>query len=61
MQFLIRAFLVLIAVVFLLPEPSVASIIFRAGEKAEYVPPGEEAISGNAAEMYQIATEGGKG
>ena len=55
MQFLIRVVFVLIAAVFLVPEPSPASIIFRPGQKAEYVPPGEEAISGNAAEVYQIA------
>src|SRR5215467_9717653 len=55
MQFLIRVVLVLIAVVFLVPEPSGASIIFRPGKKAEYVPPGEEAISGNSAEIYQTA------
>src|SRR5437868_9927569 len=55
MQFLIRVVFVLIAAVFLVPEPSGASIIFRPGQKAEYVPPGEEAISGNAAEVYQIA------
>ena len=55
MQFLIRVVLVLIAVVFFVPEPSGASIIFKPGEKAEYVPPGEEEISGNAAEIYQTA------
>src|SRR6476469_4803154 len=55
MQFLIRLVLVLIAVVFFIPEPSRASIIFKPGQKAEYVPPGEEAISGNAAEIYQTA------
>src|SRR6266850_6245341 len=55
MQFLIRVVLVLIAVVFFVPEPNGASIIFRPGKKAEYVPPGEEAISGNAAEIYQTA------
>ena len=55
MQFFIRVVLVLIAVVFFVPEPSGASIIFRSGKKAEYVPPGEEAISGNAAEIYQTA------
>jgi len=55
MQFLIRAILVLIAVVFFVPEPSGASIVFKPGQKAEYVPPGEEEISGNAAEMYQTA------
>ena len=55
MQFLIRVVLVLSAVVFLVPEQSGASIIFRSGKKAEYVPPGEEEISGNSAEIYQIA------
>jgi len=38
---------------FLLPEPGIASIIFRAGEKAKFVPPGEEEVSGNAAQLYQ--------
>src|SRR6476660_7133234 len=55
MQILIRVVLVLIAVVLFVPEPSKASIIFKPGEKAEYVPPGEEEVSGNAAEMYQTA------
>src|SRR6476646_1612987 len=55
MQILIRVVLVLIAVVLFVPEPSRASIIFKPGQKAEYVPPGEEEISGNAAEMYQTA------
>jgi len=55
MQFLIRVVLVLIAAVFFAPQPSRGSIIFRPGQKAEYVPPGEEAISGNAAEIYQTA------
>jgi hypothetical protein len=55
MQFLIRLVLVLIAVVFFVPEPSPASIIFKPGQKAEYVPPGEEEINGNAAEVYQTA------
>jgi outer membrane protein assembly factor BamD len=54
MQLLIRVFLVLAATLFLLPEPGTASIIFRPGEKAKYVPPGEEEMSGNAAELYQI-------
>jgi outer membrane protein assembly factor BamD len=54
MQIVIRAFLFLAVTLFLLPEPGIASIIFRAGEKAKYVPPGEEEMSGNAAELYQI-------
>jgi outer membrane protein assembly factor BamD len=55
MQSLIRVVLVLIAAAFLVPERGGASIVFRPNQKAEYVPPGEEAISGNAAEMYQTA------
>jgi outer membrane protein assembly factor BamD len=54
MQLLIRGFLFLTVTLFLLPEPGTASIIFRPGQKAEYVPPGEEPMSGNAAELYQI-------
>src|SRR5712675_1147306 len=55
MQFLIRLVLVMVAVVLFIPEPSRASIIFKPGQKAEYVPPGEEEINGNAAEIYQTA------
>src|SRR6478735_3773080 len=54
MQFLIRVILVAIAVVFFAPEPSGATIIFKPN-KTEYVPPGEEEINGNAAEIYQTA------
>ena len=54
MQLVIRAFLLLAITLFLLPQPGTASIIFRPGQKAEYVPPGEEPMSGNAAELYQI-------
>src|SRR4029077_15202970 len=52
---LIRVVLILIAVVFFVPELSWASIIFKPGQKAEYVAPGEEEISGNAAEIWQTA------
>src|SRR4030095_9583125 len=54
MQLVIRALLLLAVTLFLLPEPGTASIIFRPGQKAEYVPPGEEPMSGNAAQLYQI-------
>src|SRR5438093_5370626 len=54
MQLVIRAFLFLAVTLFLLPDPGIASIIFKAGEKAKFVSPGEEEISGNAAELYQI-------
>src|SRR5438067_1383902 len=54
MQLVIRAFLFLAVTLFLLPEPGIASIVFKTGEKAKFVPPGEEEISGNAAELYQM-------
>jgi outer membrane protein assembly factor BamD len=54
MQFVIRVFLVIAAGLFLLPGPGVASVIFQPGKKAKYVPPGEEEISGDATELFQI-------
>src|SRR5213596_3432969 len=54
MQFVIRVFLVLAGVLFLLPEPGVGSVVFQPGKKAKFVAPGEEEISGNAAELFQI-------
>src|SRR6266436_4035769 len=60
MQLVILAFLFLAVTLFLLPEPSIASIIFKAGEKAKYVTPGEEEMSGDAAELYQIGQKAEK-
>src|SRR5436309_6259904 len=54
MQLVIRAFLVFAFTLFLLPEPGVASIIFKPGKKAKVDSPGEEEMSGAAAELYQI-------
>src|SRR5215831_9795407 len=54
MQLVIRTFLFVTATLFLLPEPGTVSLIFRPGQKAEYVPPGEEPMSGNAAQLYEI-------
>jgi outer membrane protein assembly factor BamD len=54
MQFVIRVFLVIAAALFLLPEPGVGSVIFQPGKKARYVSPGEEEISGDATELFQI-------
>jgi outer membrane protein assembly factor BamD len=55
MQFVIRVFLALAAAVFLLPEPSGGSVVFQPGKKAKFVPPGEEEMSGDAAQLFQIA------
>jgi len=54
MNFLIRALFVFIVAVLALPTAGTASVIFQPGKKAKYVAPGEEEISGNAAELFQI-------
>jgi outer membrane protein assembly factor BamD len=54
MQLVFRGFLVLVVTLFLLPEPGNATIIFKPGKKAKFVPPGEEEMSGDAAQLYQI-------
>src|SRR5437762_8812691 len=54
MQPLIRAILVIAVTLLVLPELGIASIIFQPGKKAKFVPPGEEEMSGDAAELYQI-------
>src|SRR5213593_3715074 len=54
MQFIIRAFLVFAVAACLLPESGKASVVFKPGQKVKYVAPGEEEISGDAAQMYQI-------
>src|SRR6266496_1946466 len=54
MQFIIRAFLVFAVAALLLPESGKASVVFKPGQKAKYVSPGEEEISGDAAQVYQI-------
>src|SRR5437764_15043755 len=46
-------FSLLVAALFLL-QPANAAVVFRPGEKAKYVPPGEEELNGNAAELLEI-------
>src|SRR5262245_61067304 len=53
MQLVIRAFLFAAIALFLFPQAGPASIIFKAG-KTKYVAPGEEEMSGDASELYQI-------
>ena len=55
MHFVIRTFLVFVVAAFVFSESVVASIVFKPGKKPEYEMPGEEEISGNAAELFQIA------
>jgi outer membrane protein assembly factor BamD len=54
MQPVIRGFLVVVVTLFLLPEPGTATIVFKPGKKAKFVSPGEEEMSGDAAELYQV-------
>src|SRR5881296_3691489 len=53
MYFRIRILVVFIVTVLALPTIGMASVIFQPGKKAKYVVPGEEEISGNAAELFQ--------
>ncbi len=55
MHFVIRTFLVFLAAAFVFSESVAAAIVFKPGKKPEFVMPGEEEISGNAAELFQIA------
>ena len=54
MYFRIRTLVVFIAAVLALADAGMASVIFQPGKKTKYVAPGEEEISGNAAELVQI-------
>src|SRR4030095_459493 len=60
MQLVIRAFLFVAVTLFLLPQAGIGSIIFQPGKKAKYVAPGEEEMSGDAAELYQIGQKAEK-
>src|SRR5213082_305566 len=54
MYFRIRTLVVFIVAVLALPDAGVASVIFQPGKKAKFVAPGDEEISGNAAELFQV-------
>jgi outer membrane protein assembly factor BamD len=60
MQSVIRAILVIAVTLLLLPKPGISSIIFEPGKKAKYVPPGEEEMSGDSAELYQTGQKAEK-
>src|SRR3954451_23807854 len=48
------AVLAILSVAFVV-EPINGAVVFRPGAKAKYVPPGEEELNGNAAELFEIA------
>jgi outer membrane protein assembly factor BamD len=60
MQFVTRAFLIVAVASFLLPESGKASVIFKPGQKPQYVAPGEEEMSGDAAELFKIGQDAEK-
>lgn len=55
MYFLIRPLLIFIIAALVLPESGTAAVVFQPGKKAKYVAPGDEEVSENALESYQIA------
>lgn len=55
MKFRFRLFLLLLAGCIAFPEQSPAPVIFKPGNKAKYLTPGEEEINGNAQELFKIA------
>src|SRR3984893_19091853 len=54
MDFRLRTLFVVIAISLVFPGLSTASVIFKPGEKAKYVAPGEEEMNGSAQELFQI-------
>ena len=61
MQPVIRAILAIAVTLLVLPQSGIGSIIFEPGKKAKYVAPGEEEMSGDAAELYQVGQAAEKG
>ena len=60
MQPVIRAILAIAVTLLVLSELGIGSIIFEPGKKAKYVAPGEEEMSGDAAELYQVGQKAEK-
>src|SRR5712691_7821251 len=50
----------LLALGLFLIQTTDGAVVFRPGEKAKYVPPGEEELNGNAAELFEIAQKAEK-
>lgn len=54
-RFSLSVMRILLACAIAWPALSPASVVFRPGEKAKYVAPGEEDVNGNAQQLFQIA------
>ena len=51
----VRALFLFVAAALSLPQLSSGAVVFKAGEKAKYVAPGDEEMSGNAEELFHKA------
>ncbi|MFN2541251.1 MAG: outer membrane protein assembly factor BamD [Chthoniobacterales bacterium] len=51
----VRALSLLVAAAVTLPQLSMGAVVFKPGEKAKYVAPGDEEMSGNAEELFHKA------
>jgi len=60
MRFRFVSVLLILSLALLVTPSSNAAVVFRPGEKAKYVPPGEEELNGNAAELFQIGQKAEK-
>ena len=54
MDFRVRVLSFLVSASLAFPGFSMASVIFKPGEKVKYVAPGDEEMSGKAEELFQI-------
>ncbi|MDQ2659505.1 MAG: hypothetical protein M3Y03_03715, partial [Verrucomicrobiota bacterium] len=57
MRYRFHLLILLLAATVSLPSSGDAAVVFRPGEKAKYVGPGEEEISGNAQELFEAAQQ----
>jgi outer membrane protein assembly factor BamD len=55
MDFQVRALSLLVAAGLILPQLCTGAVVFKPGEKAKYVAPGDEEMSGNAEELFHKA------
>src|ERR1700720_598 len=60
MNFSLRPLFFLATAALAFPQLGEASVIFKPGEKAKYVAPGEEEMSGNAEQLFHIGQEAEK-
>ena len=60
MKFRVLPWFLLLALGLFLIQTADGAVVFRPGEKAKYVPPGEEELNGNAAELFEIGKKAEK-